>query len=144
METYRTYINEQDLHHKLMDFLNPETQYGLNQQIKNTNGADSKDFKRGAMWACAMFLLFANAECEKIHCKVLTDEEIKIREQFENDYESYLLLRKEIASLIDEEKRVVLNKIEQSKKERELGFEYHKAICELGDKIMQLMNREKL
>lgn len=144
MEKYKAYIEETDLHYKLMDFINPETQYGLDKQIKNTDGADSRDFKRGAMWGAAMFLLFASVECDKIHCRVLNDEEIKIRKQFENNYESYLLLRKEIISLIDAEKRAALNKVEQTQKERELGFEYHKAICELGDKIMQLMDKEKL
>lgn len=90
MEKYKTYIEETDLHYKLMDFINPESKYGLDKQIKNTDGADSRDFKRGAMWGAAMFLLFASAGCDKIHCKILTDEERELREQFEASYEQFM------------------------------------------------------
>lgn len=150
MGKYKTYIKEIDLHYKLMDFLNPETQYGLDKQIKNTDGADSRDFKRGAMWGAAMFLLFASAECEKVYIEDLTEEERKEsqEEQKENAIlaQIYIGLKELILGIIDTEKRKAFNEIlknTMNKEKEKSAFVYHQAVCELGDKISQVFEENK-
>lgn len=150
MEKYKAYIKETDLHYKLMDFIKPDTQYGLNEQVKNTDKADNKDFECGAMWGAAMFLLFANAECEKVYIEDLTEEERKEsqEEQKENAIlaQIYIGLKELILGIIDTEKRKAFNEIlknTMNKEKEESAFVYHQAVCELGDKISQIFEENK-
>lgn len=75
------YIKERDLHEHYMKMLEPNGD--LWRGIEATDGADNKDFKRGAIWSIAWFLISVCANCEKIYLKEKneSEEENKKEEQ---------------------------------------------------------------
>lgn len=154
MEKYKIYIEEQDLHYKLMNFIKPDTPYGLNEQVKNIAKAGNKDFECGAMWGAAMFLLFVNSECEKIYLENPTSGEQKEtqEEQKENVVlaQRYIGLKELILSIIETEKRKSFDKIlkanshnDEADSEEQMAIVYHQAICELGNQIREIFEENK-
>lgn len=59
------YVNLYEIHSLFHEFITPGCEYGLDKQIQSTDSADNKDFKRGAMWGIAMYLVYLTSEAPK-------------------------------------------------------------------------------